>query len=192
MTPIRKPKVRKPRPLPNPRLPKRLAKLLVFSVDDHYELAYELGKHDIALQQYRVIKTNENVHLNPKMAVIRYNKDEDIRAFIEKSGIKAFRIFKKGRFRKAKFKSFLYSTANNLLGLTKGGTIRIWSKDEKLQKKFYDVCLRVNAEQKFNVTFDYDKYDVSVQLRLYNEPDAVWVFVLTEGLDEIAPKKDRE
>jgi len=120
------------------------------------------------------------------MAVIRYNADKDIYCFLKNTDILSFRIFKHAIFKtKARTKAFFYSVANNILGLAKGKVLRIKSKHQKLRKELYDIAVKVNEEGKFECSFDYDKYDLLLELKKFNTKDKTWFVVTTIGLDDI-------
>jgi len=170
------------------KIPKRISKLLIPNLADVNNLSYQLGRQDIYLEKLKPIHTNnKNEHTIPKIAVVRYHRSKDITSFIEHSGIFALRIFKSGIFRQGrerKTKAFFYTLANNLLALSKGHTLRIKSKCPDLQKELYDICVAVEKEKAFGVTFDYDIYDVKVEIREYKEAKRTWIVVTTKGLSE--------
>jgi len=82
------------RPLPNPKLPPNMAKLLVYGVADENYLAYQLGRIGIYLVKALPIETTEDERLIPKIAIIRYNKNEDVYIFLKTTDIYSFRVFK--------------------------------------------------------------------------------------------------
>lgn len=160
---------------------------MISNLADEQYLAYQLGKQDIYLERIKSIKTSKDRKLTPRIAVIRYHRDSDITSFIKLSGIQALRIFKTAIFRKGrerKTKAFFYATANNLLALSKGLTLRIKSKVPELQKEFYDICVKVEKEKDFGTKFDYDNYDVKVEIKEYKEQERTWILVTTEGLSK--------
>jgi len=178
------------------KMPKLLGKLLVLNLQDEHYLAYKLGQFNIYLEKVKRIETVGSSHESqiPRLVIIRYEANKDILAFLLKSGLQAERIFKSAVFPrgkgKIKSKAFFYATAVNLLTLLKGRTLRIKSKDPKLQQRFYDICLKINKEKNLGCKFDYDVYEAYVELRKYdNTPGRTWLIVTTRGLDRLVPEK---
>lgn len=185
MTPSKR-KHKERRPLPNPKLPGKLGKLLVYGVTDDNYLAFQLGKEGIYLARTTPIVTTDDPRLQPKIAVIRYENHEDVYSFLSKTDILSFRVFKVATFKtKARTRAFFYTIANNILGLAKGKVIRIKSKHPKLRKELYDIAVIVNTEGNFGCSFDYDEYDVVLELRKFKEEGRTWFVITTIGLDEI-------
>jgi len=170
--------------------PKHFAKLLLFRISDPFQLCYSLGRHNILLLSLTEIKTSERKQINPFVAVVKYYKDKDITKFIKSGDFEAMRIFKTAIFRnnKVRTKAFLYSSANNLLALLKGKTLRIDSKNPELSKQFYNICVEVNKEFSLGVSFDYDVFDCTASVREYKEKNKHWLIITTD-LDKVLESK---
>lgn len=168
------------------KLPRNLGKLLVFNLKDRNYLAYKLGQYGIYLERIRNIETVKD-SLCPKLVVVRYSNNSEIYEFIKDSGLQVQRVFKSAVFPKDKVrnKGLFYSTANNLLALVKGKTLRILSKERDLQEEFYKILLEVNEEKKFNCKFDFDIFDVLVEVKKYTTPKRIWIIIVTQGLDKV-------
>jgi len=171
-------------------IPKNYGKLLISGVSDPYYLAYRLGKFNIYLQLFRRIETEPKPRV-PVLVTVRYEKEEDLVAFIDELSKEAHvrRVFKSGKyFRKDQVnmhKNFLFRVADNLLGLTKGKIIKIKCKDSELRKLFFEVLKEANQKGGFGCTFDYDQYDLEVELRSYNVKNHLWLVVLCDGLQKV-------
>jgi len=119
----------------------------------------------------------------PAFATVRYAKERDLDNFINELGLEAKvrRVFKAGKyFRESNVnmqKNFLWRTAENLLGLLPGKTLRVMCKDADLRKLFFDVLTEANEKNKFGCTFDYDNYDLEVELRPYKVKGHLWLIV---------------
>lgn len=168
-------------------MPRKLGKLLVYGVTDDNYLAFQLGKVGIYLARTIPIVTTDNPRLRPKVAIIRYDNHEDVYKFLKSTDIFSFRIFKVAVFKtKARTRAFFYTIANNILGLAKGKVIRIKSRHPKLRKELYNISVIVNKEGNFGCSFDYDVYDVVLELRKFTDSEGkAWFVVTTTGLDEI-------
>lgn len=169
-------------------IPQKITKLLITNPSDEKYLAYRLGQHNLYLEAYRMLKTQKNDHSLSSIAMIKYDKKQDVIDFIKDFSLEdhanVSRIFKTGVFHSKKGlnpKAFLYTAATNLLALTSGKTIRIKSQSKELQKKFYEICLEVNANKSFGVKFDFDEYDAKIELRQYTELNGrIWIVILSD------------
>jgi len=178
------------------KIPKLLGKLLVLNLQDDNYLAYKLGQFNIYLEKVKRIETVGSSHESqiPKLVIIRYETNQDILQFLLKSGLQAERVFKSAAFPRKKkgikSKAFFCASAMNLLTLLKGRTLRIKSKDRKLQQEFYDLCFKINKEKNLGCKFDYDLYEAYVEVKSYeNTPGKIWIVIITRGLDTLVPEK---
>ena len=182
-------------PLPNPNLPRNFGKLLVFNVLGDNELAFALGKMGIYLVSTVPIKTMsqkaEGAKAKQMIANIRYDDNSMVEYFMKTSGIQSKRIFKYAGFTNlVRTRALFYASALNLLNLCEGKIIRIKSKHRDLRDEFYKIALEVKKESKLNVEFDYDAYDVELEINRYKTPKKVYIILTTTGLSEVV--KDLE
>lgn len=178
---------------PNPKLPPNMGKLLVYGALDENYLAYELGKNGIYLDHVDRVETTNDERLIPKIAIVRYPRDLDMDNFITTTTLQVLRIFKHAVFTKTvRTKAFFYSVANNLLGLAAGHVIRVKSNSMKLRDELYKIFETVNKEGKFNCAFDYDDYEVVVDLKVYIAGPKTYMIVTTSGLDDVVVEKVKE
>jgi hypothetical protein len=166
-----------------------LTKLLVFCKDVNY-LAYQLGKYDIYLDRIKTIQTHvADSIMIPRVATVFFDRLKDVQVYLKYSPIRSHRIFKHAKYptKKPRSRNLFYNSAKNLLSLAKGKTIRIKSQDRNFQKTFYEICLEMNQELGTNCIFDYDGYNILVDIKKYVEFDKqfTWIIILVEGLDEI-------
>jgi len=177
------------------KIPSNYAKLLISGVSDPYYLAYRLGKFNIYLQQFRLLETGSKANA-PAFATVRYAKEEDLNNFMNELSLEAKvrRVFKTGKyFREGNVntqKNFLWRTAENLLGLLPRKTFRVICKDADLRKLFFNVLTEANEKNKFGCKFDYDNYDLEVELRPYKVKGRLWLFVTcgADGLNHLLNK----
>ena len=177
-------------PLPNPNLPKHFGKLLVFNVLETNELAFELGKLGMYLISTVPIKTMTQkkgyVRARQMIANIRYDDSSTVEQFVKTNRIQSKRIFKYAGFvNLARTRALFYASALNLLNLCEGKIIRIKSKHTDLRDEFYKIALEVKKESKLNVEFDYDVYDVELEINRYKTPKKVYIILTTTGLSEV-------
>jgi len=151
------------------RIPKTVNKLLVFCSNPKF-LAWQLGKYGIYLDKFRLIKTSDHLQpLQPGIAEVKSENDEEVINFIQNAPIKAFRIFKTARYKDNVPIGFYYQAMKNLLGLLRGESIYIKSRDPEIRQKFYEVAEEINKEHNFNCTLDYDEFDYVFESREYND-----------------------
>lgn len=165
--------------------PKEVTKLLLFGIVNKNYLLYLLGKHNIYVETIREIDVDKEKLNNPFIAKIHFEKDSDITEFFKKEGIKGYRIFKSAKFKNkpAKPKALFGATAMNVLGLIKGQTLRIKSGNKEYRKWFYECCVEDNRKHKLGVKFDFDKYDVEIEIKEYKASDYTFIVILANGLE---------
>lgn len=171
-------------------IPKKVTKILLFGIMDKNYLMYLLGKHGIYAETIREIKVDMKLEKslnNPFIAKVHFEKDSDITKFFKKEGIEGSRIFKSAKFKNkpSKPKALFGATAMNLLGLIKGHTVRVKSKNKEYQKWFYECCVADNQKHNFGVKFDFDKYDIEVNIKEYEAKDYTFIVILVHGLKEL-------
>jgi hypothetical protein len=170
------------------KIPDNYAKLLISGISDPYYLAYHLGKFNIYLQHFRLLETGSKA-TSPVFAVVRYEDEEDINGFITEFGLEAKvrRVFKSGKYftedNVNMQRNFLWRTAENLLGLLHGKTLSIKCKDPAIRKRFFDVLEEANKKNQFGCKFDYDHYDVEVEIRPYTVKGNLWLIVTTSDTE---------
>ena len=170
--------------------PKEVTKLLLFGIVNKNYLMYLLGKHNIYAETIREIKVDKENLNNPFIAKVHFEKDSDVTEFLAKEEIKGYRIFKSAKFKHSptKPKALFGYTAMNILGLLKGHTIRIKSGNKDYRKWFYECCVEDNKKYKLGVNFDFETYDVEVEIKEYKASDYTFIVILAHGLKEILEK----
>jgi hypothetical protein len=170
----------------NMKKPKKVTKLLLFGIADKNYLLYLLGKHNIYVEAIREINVDKERLNNPFITKIFFEKESDITKFFEKEGINGYRIFKSAKFKNkpTKPKALFGATAMNILGLLRGHTIRIKSENKEYRKWFYDCCVADNAKHKLGVRFDFEIYDVEIDIKEYKASDYTFIVILAHGLKE--------
>lgn len=161
---------------------------MLFGVVDKNYLMYQLGKHNIYAETIREINVDKIQNLNnPFIVKVHFEKDKDVTKFFEKEGIKGYRIFKSAKFKNkpSKPKALFGATAMNILGLLRGRTIRIKSENKEYRKWFYECCVEDNKKHNLGVKFDFEKYDVEVDIKEYKASDYTFIVILTHGLREL-------
>lgn len=148
---------------------------------------YLLGKHDIYAETIREIKVDKENFNNPFIVKVHFAKDKDVTKFFEKEGIKGYRIFKSAKFKNkpSKPKALFGATAMNILGLLRERTIRIKSENKEYRKWFYECCVEDNKKHNLGVKFDFEKYDVEIDIKEYKATDYTFIVILTHGLREL-------
>lgn len=170
----------------NKRIPQSITKLLIVGVHNFNELAFELGKKNLYLQSMIPIEVSENVVMQPHIVTVRYFTREELNNFIDNSVYNVKRIFKHAIYTaKVKEKALLYSSAKNLLHIINGRTLRIDSKDKNLRQYFYEIAQEVNKKEKTNVKFDFDEYDVKIDLQQHVAPNGVFIILTINNIDSI-------
>jgi len=167
--------------------PKEVTKLLLFGIVDKNYLMYLLGTHNIYVETIREIQVDKEELNNPSIAKIHFEKDSDVTEFLEKEGIKGYRIFKSAKFKNkpTKPKALFGATAMNVLGLLRGHTIRIKSENKEYRKVFYDCCVADNKKYKLGVKFDFEIYDVEIDIKEYKASDYTFIVIIAHGLKEL-------
>jgi len=160
-----------------------VAKLLV-NPDSYKMLLYILPKYDLYLQSLQPITLRP---LQPQgtriyfrspslmhIATVRtQNTDNVVNFILSEPRFKASRIFKHGFYKSLeedKIIGLVANTAKNMLGLEDlvGNPIfRITSLNKELRDLFYRMAVKFNEEDNFGCGFDYDKYDYTLDIRVY-------------------------
>jgi len=123
--------------------------------------------------------------------------------FLDGTALQVQRIFKHAVFKnRERTKAFFYAVAANLLGLVGGHVLRIKSKHPKLRKELYEIFVKVNKERAEaaknegkevrSAVFDFDHWDVCVELKKYIAGEKAYFIVTTEGLDKVVQDLDPE
>jgi hypothetical protein len=170
--------------------PKEVTKILLFGIVDKNYLMYLLGKHNIYAETIREIRVDKETLNNPFIVKIYFEKDSDVTEFFEKEGIKGYRVFKSAKFKTktskpTKPKALFGATAMNILGLLRGHTIRIKSENKEYRKWFYECCVEDNKKHKMGVNFDFEMYDVEIDIKEYKASDYTFIVILAHGLKEL-------
>ena len=157
-------------------LPEKITKFLVYCLDPRVT-AWKVGQFGIYQESHRPINTIANLKEDaPSIIKVRYTFDDDVTGFLHITDLRIYRIFKTVQYRDNETPplGFYYHTAKNLLGLyagTKGenACFRISSDSKIVRDKFYEIAMKINTENSYNHTFDYDKYDVDFTLKVFKD-----------------------
>jgi hypothetical protein len=170
-------------------IPKETTKLLV-NISNEKWLRYFFGQHGIYIESVKPLITQGTQINKPTIITIRFDSNEDLKYALKviNDDIYTRRIFKSEIIplkMKDKVDKFIYNCAKNLLHLAEGSSIKIRCKDNRgLQKRFYDIFVKVNEEENTNCTFDYDNYTVEFLIKEYMIKDRYCMITFADGLDD--------
>lgn len=177
-------------------LPKEITKFLAYSDNAKY-LRYMFGGFGIYIEEVTPlypVKENRGQFQRPTLLTAKFDKEEQIGLLLAKADprLQVRRVFKSGWVReknKDKIDGFTRNCVKNVLHLGEGKTFRVTSKDNpELQKRFYDIFVEMNKEEKTECKFDYDEFDVTFWIKTYRVPaplavsDKLWIVTSVEGL----------
>lgn len=177
-------------------LPKEVTKFLVYSDNAKY-LRYLFGGFGVYIEEVTPmypVKESRGQFQRPTLVSARFNAEGEISLLLAKvdKRLQVRRVFKSGWIRaknKDKIDGFIRNCAKNVLHLASGKTLRVTSKDDpELQRRFYDVFVKMNEEEKTGCKFDYDDYTVTFWIKTYTVPsplatsDKIWIITSVVGL----------
>lgn len=165
-----------------------IAKLLLLRAHPKI-LSYVLPKYNIYLQSLDPLYKRSRgpgisgappaYHL-PNIAVVRTLDLDTVVDFIQENPeFQAHKIFKHGDCfgHEDHPNGFRGNVVKNVLALCRGSTLRIKSNDKEQRGKFYKTAREFNLEDKFGCSFDYDRYDYTLEIKRYNKPNGKFVLV---------------
>jgi hypothetical protein len=176
-------------------IPDKITKYLVNTNHERY-LSYLFGLYGFYVESVKPIKTTGSVVNRPSLVTVRYYDDFQLKDLASLNDnqiclIRTIRVFKSECLKlenKDKIDRFIYSCAKNALHLVNAkDMLYIDCKDNKaLQKRFYDIFARVNKEEKTNIEFDYDQFDVKFTIKEFIDEKAgtYWLLTFIDGLPE--------
>ena len=147
-------------------------------------IVYLFGRWDVFLMDLCPIRPNIAI------ASVLYNNQrslDTLRCEISKyePHIEVRQIFKTYRARtysEKRVRAFLGTLAANLLGLMHGKTICIRTLDgnHELRNLAYRIFTEVNGEEKYGCQFNYDTYDLRLDLKEYADDSSYWLIALVD------------
>jgi hypothetical protein len=150
---------------------------------DRY-IGYLLGIDGVYPEEIKYVSSNVAIVL------VSYNDIYDVEDFIyHTSEVNPKQIFKHGKFTdldSGGVKWFSHTCMNNFIGLINGGkyTVRIDSDSRRMRTLFYQSGLKAVEEQKADVTFDYDEYDMTFYIKKGVHNERIWLFTWIIGEKE--------
>ncbi len=146
-------------------------------------LRYLLPRYGIYIQNIKSIRSAPPGSNEGNLATVKIRTEDTSRImdFIhENKEFRAFRVFKHADLPDLTGNGTLAFFANvsaNMLGMLRGKTFRIVSSNTAVRQLFYERAMYINDKYKFGCSFDYDEYDYTLEIRVYertNEPNP-WI-----------------
>lgn len=151
-----------------------LYKLLITGKASDKYIMFVAGTYGIFVQAInRIVTTNHtNAEAYPAVVVMRTQSKTNIEDLIaNEPRLQAMRIFKSGNYfrRREQARGFLWNVMKNMTGFCKDKTVRIKSDHKWVSKMAYEIGLEATKETQTRVSYDYDQYDYTMEIRVYRK-----------------------